>query len=30
VANQFNVANAVYKAPENVGAYLDPSFTFGK
>lgn len=30
VANQFNVANAVYKAPENVGAYLDPSFTFAK
>jgi NitT/TauT family transport system substrate-binding protein len=30
VANQFNVANAVYKAPENVAAYLDPSFTNAK
>ena len=30
VANQFNVANGVYKAPENVAAYLDPSFTNAK
>ncbi|MEW5770856.1 MAG: ABC transporter substrate-binding protein [Pseudomonadota bacterium] len=30
VADQFNVANGVYKAPENVGAYLDPSFTNAK
>lgn len=30
VANQFNVANGVYKTPENVGAYLDPSFTLAK
>jgi NitT/TauT family transport system substrate-binding protein len=26
----FNVANAVYKKPENVDAYLDPSFTNAK
>ena len=24
--NDFNVANGVYKAPENIDAYLDPSF----
>jgi NitT/TauT family transport system substrate-binding protein len=28
--NDFNVANAVYKAPENVDSYIDPSFTVGK
>ncbi len=27
VADEFNVANGVYKAPENVDAYIDPSFT---
>lgn len=30
VANQFNVANGVYKAAENVDAYLDASFTNAK
>lgn len=30
VANQFNVANAVYKEAEPVASYLDPSFTFAK
>ncbi|HNA29396.1 MAG TPA: ABC transporter substrate-binding protein [Thiobacillaceae bacterium] len=30
VANEFNVANGVYKAAENVDAYLDASFTNAK
>ena len=28
--NDFNVAQGVYKAPEKIDAYLDPSFTSGK
>ncbi|MFT3907720.1 MAG: ABC transporter substrate-binding protein [Steroidobacteraceae bacterium] len=27
IVDDFNVANAVYKAPENLVSYLDPSFT---
>jgi NitT/TauT family transport system substrate-binding protein len=30
VADQFNVANDVYKAGEDIDSYLDPSFTFAK
>ena len=30
IVDAFNVANAVYKAPENIDSYLDPSFTNGK
>jgi NitT/TauT family transport system substrate-binding protein len=30
VADQFNVANEVYKAGEDIDSYLDPSFTFAK
>jgi NitT/TauT family transport system substrate-binding protein len=30
IVDAFNVANAVYKKPENIDAYLDPSFTNGK
>ena len=30
IADDFNVANEVYKKPENVGSYLDASFTFAK
>jgi len=30
VADDFNVANGVYKAHENVDAYIDPSFTNAK
>jgi NitT/TauT family transport system substrate-binding protein len=30
VADQFNVANGVYKAGEDIDSYLDPSFTFAK
>ena len=30
IVDQFNVANAVYKAPEKVDSYLDPSFTMAK
>ena len=30
IADDFNVANAVYKAPENVDSYIDPSFTKAK
>lgn len=29
-ADSFNVANGVYKAPENVDSYIDPSFTNAK
>lgn len=28
--NKFNVTNAVYKAPEKIDAYLDPSFYTAK
>jgi NitT/TauT family transport system substrate-binding protein len=27
IVDEFNVANKVYKAPENIDSYLDPSFT---
>lgn len=30
VADEFNVANGVYKAGQDVASYLDPSFTFAK
>lgn len=30
IADAFNVANDVYKAPQDVNAYLDASFTFAK
>ena len=30
IADDFNVANDVYKAPQDVNAYLDSSFTFAK
>ena len=30
ISDQFNVANEVYKAPENVDSYLDASFTNAK
>lgn len=30
VANDFNVANAIYKKPENIDAYIDASFTLAK
>lgn len=30
IADDFNVANAVYKAPEDVDSYIDPSFTQAK
>ncbi|MDP2805170.1 MAG: ABC transporter substrate-binding protein [Gallionellaceae bacterium] len=30
IADDFNVANAVYKTPENVGSYIDASFTLAK
>jgi len=30
VADQFNVANGVYKTGQDIGSYLDPSFTFAK
>ena len=29
-ADSFNVANGVYKTPENVDSYIDPSFTNAK
>ena len=29
-ADSFNVANAIYKKPENVDAYIDASFTDAK
>ena len=30
IVDDFNVANKVYKAPENIDSYLDPSFTNAK
>jgi NitT/TauT family transport system substrate-binding protein len=30
IVDTFNVANGVYKTPENIDSYLDPSFTSGK
>lgn len=30
IADEFNVANAVYKAPENIDSYIDASFTNAK
>lgn len=30
IADSFNVANGVYKTPENVDSYIDPSFTNAK
>ena len=30
IVDAFNVANQVYKAPENIDSYLDPSFTNAK
>jgi len=30
IADAFNVANDVYKTPQDVNSYLDASFTFGK
>lgn len=30
IADEFNVANDVYKTPENLDSYLDASFTFAK
>ena len=30
IVDSFNVANKVYKTPENINSYLDPSFTDGK
>ena len=30
IVDDFNVANKVYKAPENIDCYLDPSFTNAK
>jgi len=30
VADEFNVANGVYKAGQDIASYLDPSFTFAK
>lgn len=30
IADEFNVANDVYKAGEDIDSYLDPSFTFAK
>jgi NitT/TauT family transport system substrate-binding protein len=29
LANDFNVANSVYKAPENVDEYIFPDFVLG-
>lgn len=30
IVDAFNVANGVYKTPENIDSYLDPSFSAGK
>jgi NitT/TauT family transport system substrate-binding protein len=30
IADEFNVANEVYKKPQDVNSYLDASFTFAK